>query len=386
VVNEGLGWPPPGEQVTGEAVLPMPATAVWRLPLWTSCLLVALPAIMTLQYGRLVRDGMPASRLLNPGVLGVVVLLMSAVAAFVLPARRRLLVAGGPGWVARRPTVGARWRVVRLADVTTYSVREVSTRGGRKRYVTLGERTGRRTALAFPATHPAGPALVAALQADGAREVAARELRTMGPLRVVALTAGVLAIALVPLGLLEVGPLSLLPASVAGEFSSGGCRAALAAEGQSAAANRPVQVRATEPVGAATWRFSGDWAQSEREYAANTADPSARAAQLHRDRAVSFHHLQYAGPTGAVLVVQAVQFATPSGAADYYHYLNRAVCERFDGRAGPAPTEVRLTTSRGYEYVRWLSGTTIYDVSPATATPRATASDVEGLAAALQAG
>lgn len=63
----------------------------------------------------------------------------------------------------------------------------------------------------------------------------------------------------------------------------------------------------------------------------------------------------------------------------------RATCERFGGTAGPVPSEVRLTRGR-YGLTRWVSGRTMYDVSPAASTPRATVADVEALATALLVG
>jgi hypothetical protein len=374
-------WPPPGEQVTGAAGLPFPATALRRISLASSLFLVALPTLLSLQGARLARAGVPLSRLLNPGVAIVLVLATAAVAAAVLPAHRRLMVAGGPGWVARRSAPGAPWRVVRLADVEEFSVVRYRTRGGSYWNVALRLHDGRRTSLTLPFNDRAVDALATALAAAGARRAQRRAPTT---LRRLGLVLVIIAVGSTPMAMIAVGPFALLPDRLAAYFSSSGCRAAVAAAAHPAAADASATtLLAAEQVGAATWRLRGDWPQDVTTYAAGTADPRARTRHLITDGVQDIHHVEYSGPSGAVIVVTTPSFSTSPGAADYDAYVNRAVCERYAGATGPAPGEVRLRAGR-CAVDRWVNGRTLYSVAQATAGPQATPADVEGLAAALR--
>lgn len=375
-------WPPPGEQVTGAAGLPFPATVVRRMPLVRSAFLVVLPTLLALQGSRLGRAGVPLSRLLNPGVAVVLVLTTALVAWAVLPARRRLTVAGGPGWVARRTFPGGPWRVVRLADVDEFSASRYRTRGGSYWSVTLRLRDGSQTSLTLPFEDRAADALATALTAVGGRRTpplrsGATLLRRLG------LVLAIIAVGAAPMALVAIGPYALLPDRVAVYFSSSGCRAAAAAAHHAPAASPGVTLLAAEQVGRATWQFRGDWPQDVPTYAAGTADPAARQQRLVTDGVQDIHHVQYSGPTGAVIVVTTLSFSTVAGAADYDAYVNRAVCEGYAGTAGPAPHEVRLRAGR-CAVDRWLSGRTIYSLAQATAGPQASPDDVESLAVALQ--
>lgn len=384
---ESAWWPPAGEQAAPDSALPEPATVVWRMPTALAASLAMFPVLFHGTCLRLLRAGVPPSRLINPGVVTFTLVASLALAAAVLPPRRRLIVAGGPGWVARRVLPGARWRIVQLSDVATYAVRVQRSRwpGSEPRAViVLVTGDGRRTSVSIPTANPGDAALQGALAAAGARRVDWRQ--SPGRLRVTVLTlVWILIVGLAPIGYFMTGPLTLLPRGVAGWFSSSGCRAALTAERESGAANLRVLVRAAEPVGSATWHYRGDWTRTVAQYAAGTADPRGRRTHLEADGATTVDHLEFAGPTGAVLVVNRVAFGTARGASAYVRYVNRATCERFGGTAGPVPSEVRLTRGR-YGLTRWVSGRIMYDVSPAASTPRATVADVEGLAAALLAG
>ena len=107
-------WPPVGEPLPS-GVLPAPATRVYPLPLGRVVVLALLPLLLTLQSARAIRGGLPPSRIVNPGVAVVVLLATAVVAALVLPASRRVMVAAGPGWVARRPVPGGRARAPRTS-------------------------------------------------------------------------------------------------------------------------------------------------------------------------------------------------------------------------------------------------------------------------------
>lgn len=373
-------WPPAVEPLAS-GVLPAPAAMVYRLPLVRVVPLALMPLLLTLQSVRAIRGGVPASRVFNPGVAVVVLLVTAVLAALVLPASRRVTVAAGPGWVARRPVPGGPWRVVRLADVVTFSEQTRVYRGYRTDVVAMVERSGRRTSVSVPAGHTAGPALADALRAAGAPE-SERPLRTLSVPAVTGLVLGITGLALVPVVLVETGPLRLLPPFLAGAFSSTGCRASLAAERDHPASGR-VTMLAAEDVGGSTWRLRGDWPQSLQAYAAQTGNPSGRLQHLGAAGAMGVDHVEYTGPTGAVLIVDVLRFGSARGAEDYDHYVDRAVCERFSGDRGPLPTEVRFS---GRDPVaRWVAGTAVYDVGPAAtvAAPPASAADVEGLALAL---
>lgn len=371
-------WPPVVEPLAS-GVLPAPATTVYRLPLARVVVLALLPLLLTLQSVRAVRGGVPASRVFNPGVAVVVLLVTAAVAALVLPASHRAMVAAGPGWVARRPLPGGPWRVVRLADVGTFSEQTRVNRGNRTDVVAMIERSGRRISVSVPAGHPAAVALADALRAVGAAE-SDRPVRTLSTPAIIGLVVGITALGVVPVVFVETGPLRLLPPFLAGAFTSSGCRASLAAERDDPVARR-VTMLAAEDVSGSTWRLRGDWPQSLQQYAAHTGNPSGRLHHLSADGAVGVDHVEYTGPTGAVLIVDVLQFDSARGAADYDHYVDRAVCERFSGAHGPLPTEVRLS---GRDPVaRWVEGTAVYDVGPAAVSPSASAADVDGLALAL---
>jgi hypothetical protein len=371
-------WPPAGEPMVSGTV-PTPATVVHRLPLRRAAVLAVLPLLLTLQSVRSFRNGIPPSRVLNPGVAVLVLLAVVAVAVLVLPASRRVVVAGGPGWVARRAWPGGPWRVVRLADVASFSEQTRVNRGYRTEVVAMRERSGRGTSVSVPAGDPASTALAEALRAAGAQE-SPRPIRTLPVAAVVGLALAIVVVAMLPVAFVGAGPLRLLPHSVAGAFSSSGCRASLAAERDAAPAG-PVTFLAAEDIDGSTWRLRGDWPMSPRAFAAQTRDPTGRLRHLTDDGATAVDHVEYAGPSGAVLVVTVLRFSSAGGAADYSHYVNRAVCETVSGSRGPLPTEVRFTGRD--PLTRWVEGSAVYDVAPAAASPRASAADVDGLTLAL---
>lgn len=380
-VGTDSGWPPDGDPLPRGRGLPDGAVAVQQGPIARRLLLAVLPMLLLLAYAAVVADRVPVSRVLNPGLLSLAGLAVLALALLVLLPGRGLQVAGGAGWVARRGLGSPAWRVVHLSSVTDVGVRRYATRSGPMVSITMIGPDGARTVLTARAREAWPASLVAALVAAGARQLDPRDLRGPGVGRVAALTAGALALAALPLLYLQAGPFQVLPDRVVGPFTSGGCRAALAAE-QDPDPGAPASWSRTERVGEDTWQLTAQVELTLAEFTAHTADPSARLAHLTAAGAMRAAQLTYVGPTGARIAVDALTFATDDGARQYLQYVNRATCERFGGTAGPWPGEVRWTSGASYGLDRWASGATVYAVSPVVVGPRATRADVYGLTAA----
>jgi hypothetical protein len=381
--SAGPGWPPAGEPARGRG-LPDDATLVYRTPVPRALLLTFFPALLLMVYARMLGAALPASRLLNPGALGVTGIAMVTLGLVLLPAGRRAQVAGGPGWVACRRWPLASWRVLQLGEVRQYSVRAYATRGPRMVSLRVTDADGAQLALAATAGQPWWGPLVKDLAARGAQQVDAGRLNGLGTRRALVVTAGVLVASLLPAAYLEAGPLRLLPSGVAGVFTSSGCRAALAVEKQQAFGPVPSWDR-TLRTGAGTWHLVDHVPATVAQVASYSADPSARLAQLTADGSTGGYQMTYLGPDGARIAVDAITFGSPTGAADYLHYVNRATCERFSGTSGPAPGEVRWTSGQTYGMARWAGGTTVFGMSPVLASPEATRTEVYALAAAAQA-
>jgi hypothetical protein len=196
---------------------------------------------------------------------------------------------------------------------------------------------------------------------------------------VVALT---LAAAGLPIGYLLVGPLRLLPPSVAGAFTWGGCRASLAAEGRPAEPGAPY-VTAALPAAGETWHLLTTRQLDASAVAQDTQDPAQRMAHLQEDHFLRADEAYLQDGAGAVVDVELLRFTTQEGARAYDAYVNRAVCEDgWSGRSGPRATEVRL--HRGTAAVdRWLGGESLIEVSQTGSTPFPTPQQVDAVAAAL---
>jgi hypothetical protein len=379
---DGGGWPPPGEPVSGRG-LPDGAIVVFRIPLARCVLVTLMPVFLLLGYARVQSVGAPASRLLNPGTFAGTAVVVLALGLVFVPPSRRAQVAGGPGWVACRPWPLASWRVVQLSAVREYSVRTYATRGPRMTSLRMVDADGTHLTVAPPAGQRWLEQLVDGLAAQGAQQVDAGRLNGIGMGRAVLIVAVVLVVALVPLALLEAGPMRVLPDGVAKWFTSSGCRAALTVEMQGS--GPAPSWGQTLQTGAETWHLIDHVTATVAQVAEHSADPTARLQRLTADGATGGYQMTYLGPDGSRIAVDAITFGSTAGAADYLHYVNRATCEPFSGTSGPAPGEVRWTSGKTYGFARWAGGTTIYDMSPVLGSPEATRTEVDDLAAAAQA-
>jgi hypothetical protein len=246
----------------------------------------------------------------------------------------------------------------------------------------MADREDRRVHLTLGFGDPALPALLGRLRAAGAVEVDRRQLRPMSRRHDWAVVGLVLATVLVPTGYFALGPLRLLPSSVAGAFTWSGCRASLAVEGKRPENGAPF---VTTPLQAAgeTWWLVTTRQENASTFAQHTQDPKARLAHLQN---AGFHiayqaYLQDAH--GAMVDVETLQFSTPEGAQAYDAYVNRAVCEDdWHGRAGPRPTQVYLHRGQA-AFVRWIGGDSIVEISQTNSSPLCTPRQIEAIAAAL---
>jgi len=251
--------------------------------------------------------------------------------------------------------------------------------------VTIADRQGRRLSLTLRYDDPALPALLGRLRDTGAQEVDRRELAPMTSRRTAVTVAAVLVAMGVLIGYLILGPLRLLPPSVAGAFTWSGCRAALAAEGKSPEGDPPLVVALKQASGSAWWLLTTRQADAST-FAQRTGDPAARLAHLKADGFLVDEQTYLQNAAGAVVDVQMLRFTTPEGAQAYEAYVNRAVCEQeWQGRSGPSPTEVFLHRGKA-AFVRWVGGDYLIEVGQTSSTPFSTPEQIEGIAAALLAG
>ena len=385
---EGVGaavpWPPPDSMLSSAADLPGPAYVVSRVA-WRQVLTVMMaPPLLYLALFRMVgHSAVPLSRLVNPGILGLLVVLEGALAGVCLARRGRATVVGTNDWIAVRSMLGRHWRQQFFAEVDRFSSRNRSQRGrSRMAVVTMANREGRRVSLVLDNRDPAIPALLGRLRSAGAREVDRRELAPMSRRRTGLVLAVVLGAIGLPVGYVAVGPLRLLPPSIAGTFTWSGCRASLAVEGQRPEIGTPY-VAATVQATGETWRLLTTRQESAFTFVQHTQDPAARLAHLRRDGFLVAYQAYLQNATGAVVDMEMLRFTTAEGAQAYDTYVNRSVCEEgWHGRSGPRPTEVYLHQGKA-ALVRWIGGDSIVEVRQTDSTPFSTPQQVQSVAAAL---
>jgi hypothetical protein len=380
-IVEAVAWPPRNAVLCSVPDLPGPAYVLARVG-WRQVMSVGIISpLLYLSMLRMVGPSVPPSRLGSPGARTVLVVLEVVPVAVSLARRGRATEVGTHDWVAVRGLFGRRWRQQSFAEVERFSSR---TRQGRSSVavVTVADGHGRRLSLTLGYHDPALPALLARLRATGAREVDRRELAPVSRRRAGTVLVGVLAAICLPIGYLLLGPLRLLPPSIAGAFTWSGCRASLAAEGKSPERGAPYLAATIQTTGA-TWRLLTTRRVNASTFVQHTGDPAARLAHLQRDgfRVADRAYVQNAA--GAVVDVQMLRFATAQGAEAYDTYVNRAVCEQdWKGRSGPRPTEVHLQRGKA-ALVRWVGGDSLIEVSQTSSTPFSTPQQVDAIAAAL---
>jgi len=370
-------WPPPDAPIEFVPDLPSPAYVVSRVRLSAVILVVLLPVFLTVSYARLFRNGLPISRLVNPGVIGVVVVATAVLAARLGPRVGRPTVVAGADWVAGCGLFSRRWRRVPLAQADRFSCRVVRTRSSTKSVLTIGGPAGERVVLSFPPGDRALAELVDALRAAGAREERVKPSRR----QVIGIALLLVVIFSLPVVYFEVGPLRLLPRPVAGLFTWSGCRATLAAEDDKPT---PTVSFVTNPllVGGVPWRFLGEQRLDAATFARHTEHPADRLAHLQRDGFLTAEEAYLADPGNHVVAFETLHFATPHGALAYDRYVNRAVCEHEYGSHGPLPTEVRMF--RGdVALARWVAGSSVDEVTRTGSRPVPTKAQVYAVAAAL---
>lgn len=377
-------WPPPHADSVFVPGLPSPAFVVSRLSYPVAVTIIGLPILLYGAYFRLLRAGVPLSRLVNPGVIGVVAVTVIALAVVLGPRAGQPTVLGGPDWVAGRGLFSRAWRMVPLAQADRFSSRTVRTRSGSRILVTIVGPAGNRVSLSFPATDPGAGEVLAALRTTGAHEVPRTELRLASRARATVVTTAIVAFAVLPMVYLELGPLRVLPRAVAGQFTWSGCRAALAAED-----DRPATATTfvTNPLvaGGEPWRLLGESQLDAAEFAQHTENPTDRLAHLRHDAFVRADQAFLQDPAGHVVAYVALRFATPAGALAYDRYVNRAVCEHEYGRHGPRSTEVRMFHGTS-ALVRWVTGSTVNEVVQTPSHPFATRAAVYAVAQTLVGG
>jgi hypothetical protein len=343
---------------------------------------VTTPPPLYLVLFRLGGSGVPTSRLVNPGILGLVAALEVVMAALCRARCGRPTVVGMTDWVAVRRTFAREWRHVSFATVSRFSSRIVSRPGrGLMAMVTMADREDRRVYLTLGVAEPALAALLARLRSAGAVEVHRRELSPMSRRHNVGVVVLILGGVALPVIFLVLGPLRLLPPSIAGAFTWSGCRASLAVEGKQPSGT-PYLTASLRAAGE-SWRLVTTRQENASTFAQHTGDPKARLAHLQNAGFLVAYHAYLQGADGAMADVETLRFSTPEGAQAYDAYVNRAVCEDdWQGHAGPRPTEVYLHRGRA-AFVRWIGGDSILEISQTDSTPFCTPRQVEAIAAAL---
>ena len=373
-------WPPTNAPTAFVPELPSPAYILSRVRASTVAVLVLLPVLFLASYARLLRSGLPLSRLINPGVVGLVAASTLALAALLVPRIGRPTVVAGANWVAGRTLFASGWQMVPLGTADRYSRRDVRSRSRTNTVLTIAAPDDKRVSLTFRLGDPALGEVLQALQATGARlEPTARTPRSRQ--RALIATVVILVVFSLPVVYLEVGPLRLLPRPLAGAFSWSGCRAALAAEG-----DRPTSttrfVTNPLPAGGDSWHFLGSQRLDAAQYAQRTANPSDRLVHLTRDGLLTADQSYLQDSQGHVVAFEWLRFATPAGALSYDRYVNRAVCEREYGRHGPRATEVRFFFGRR-ALARWVAGSSVQEIVQTATRPFATKAEVYAVAASL---
>jgi hypothetical protein len=374
-------WPPPSSVLSNESDLPGVAYVVARAG-WRQVLpVMLLPVLVYLTLFRFARSGVVLSRLVNPGVLGLLVTTEVLLAGWCLARRGRATVVATSDWIAVRGLNGRRWRQQPFGEVARFSCRSRSGRGWATA-VTVQARNGRRTCVNLGGEDPPVLALLNRLRSVGAAEVDSRQLVPMSRSRACAVVALTLSAAGLPVGYLALGPLRLLPAPIAGAFTWSGCRASLAVENQPAEPSAPYVIAAL-PSADGTWRLRSTREVDATAFVQDTEDPADRMLHLQEDGFLRADRAYLQNDAGAVVDVQLLRFATQDGARAYEGYVDRAVCEHgWHGRSGPRPTEVHLR--RGPAAVdRWVGGESLVEVSQTSSTPFPTPEQLDAVAAAL---
>jgi hypothetical protein len=385
-VVETATWPPRDSLPSNAPDLPGPAYVISRVP-WRQVVGVAVvPPLLYLPLFRMVGSSVPLSRVMNPGLLGLLVTFEVVLVAVCLARQGRATVVGTNDWLAVRNLFDRRWRQLFFAEVECFSSRgRMRPRGGPATIVTIADREGRRVFLTLGNDDPALAALLGRLRATGARDVGTKELGPMSRRQTGVLLVVLVGVICLPIGYLAVGPLRLLPRPIAGAFTWSGCRAALAVEGGRPEGAAPYVVASMQASGE-TWRLVATQQTNASTYAQHTQDPAARLAHLQADGFLMDYQAFVQNAAGAVVDVQMLRFKTQEGAQAYDTYINRAVCEQdWRGRSGPRLTEVFLHRGKS-GFVRWVGGEYIIQVGQARSTPFSTPQQIEAIAAALLAG
>jgi hypothetical protein len=382
-VSAAAGWPPPSSMLSSDPDLPGPAYVVSRVALRQVLPLVTTPPLLYLVLFRLGASGVPTSRLVNPGILVLLAALEVVLAALCRARYGRPTLVGTTDWVAVRSIFGREWRQQSFAAVSRFSRRIVSRPGrGLMAMVTMADREDRRVSLTLGVADPALAALLARLRSAGAVEVDRKELAPMSRRHDVGLVALILGAVALPVAFLALGPLRLLPPSMAGAFTWSGCRASLAVEDEHPQSGTPYLTASLQAAGE-SWRLVTTRQENASAFAQHTGDPKARLAHLQNAGFLVAYHAYLQGADGAMVDVATLRFSTPAGAQAYDTYVNRAVCEDdWQGRAGPRPTEVYLHRGRA-AVVRWIAGDSIVEIGQTNSTPFCTPQQVQAIAAAL---
>lgn len=376
-VGAAPSWPPSGSILSSDPELPGPAYVVSRVGARQVVPLLLVPPMLYLVMFRLGRSGVPLSRLVNPGVVGVLVAVELGLASWGVARRGRPTVAGTSDWIAVRRTFGRRWRQQPFATVSRFSRRPLSRPGsGPMTVVTMTGPEGGGVHVALANEDPALEGLVGRLRSVGAVEADPKALPLISRRATWAAVALILAAVAVPMTYFLVGPLRLLPRSVAGAFTWSGCRASLAVEHERPEAGTPYVTASLQAAGV-TWRLVTTRPENAATYAQHTQHPEARLAQLQRDGFLAASDAYLQNPAGAVVAVEMLRFSTHAGARSYDSYVNRAVCEAdWHGRSGTRPTEVYLHRRRA-ALARWVVGDTLLEVGQTNSTPFATPLEVQ---------
>jgi hypothetical protein len=382
-VSAAASWPPASSVLASDPDLPGPAYVVSRVALRQVLPLVTTPPLLYLVLFRLGGSGVPTSRLVNPGILGLLAALEVVMAALCRARCGRPTVVGTTDWIAVRSTFGREWRQQPFATVSRVSRRIVSRPGrGLMTTVTMADREDRRVHLTLGVTDPALAALLGRLGSAGAVQVDRRELSPMSRRHDVGVVVLILGGVALPVIFLALGPLRLLPSSVAGAFTWSGCRASLAVEGKRPESGTPYMTSSLQAAGE-TWRLVATRQEDASTFAQHTGDPKARLAHLRNAGFLVAYHAYLQGADGAMADVKTLRFRTPEGAQAYEAYVNRAVCEDdWQGHAGPRPTEVYLHRGQA-AFVRWIGGDSILEISQIDAPTFCTPRQVQAIDAAL---
>jgi len=154
--------PPRTSTLSSAPDLPGPAHVVARVG-WRQVLPVVI--MPPLAYLALLRSGVALSRLVNPGILGLLTVLEVVIAGVCLARRGRATVVGTHDWIAARRMFGRHWRQQSFAEVERFSRRSrAQLSRGSMTVVTMADREDRRVYLTLGNQDPALPALLGPLR------------------------------------------------------------------------------------------------------------------------------------------------------------------------------------------------------------------------------